>query len=130
MDAQGTYCIKGRSPYSSPHISEGSRGDQVGGRLFLFIGCQDSQARDHQARVHSDQMVLVKARRHQTQGLYSCKLRLKSFKTPKQELENNSRQPESLQKLKHESAYSFSRGLMKGELLLLMMMMMGENQSC
>jgi hypothetical protein len=54
-------------------------------------------------------------------------------------LENNSRQPESLQKLKHESAYSFSGGLMKGELLLMMgellllmmmMMMMGENQSC
>jgi hypothetical protein len=91
--------------------------------------------------VHSDQIVLMMARREArlhkgrpTQGLCSLKTKPTGLQTLKWELENNSRQPRVLTKnrqsdsLKWESTYSFSRGLWRGELLL-MMMVMSENQS-
>ncbi len=76
---EGTPCL-------SPLRSEGSWDDQVGG-LVHVTGGQESQisSRDHQAPVCSDQMVPVTARqeagcisRSRTQGLHSCKLRLKT----------------------------------------------------
>ncbi len=112
------------------------------GRLVLVIGGQESQnkSRDHQVWVHSDQIVLMMARREArvhkgrpTQGLCSLKIKPKGLQTLKWELENNSRQPRDLTKnrqsdsLNWESTYSFSRGLWRGELLL--MMMMSANQS-
>jgi hypothetical protein len=72
------------------------------GRLFLLIGGQGSQTslRDHQAQVHSDQMVCVMARqesgphkRRPTQGL----LYLKQLKF-RRELENNSGRPGNFNK--------------------------------
>jgi hypothetical protein len=84
-DQLGTYwALKGHiaqsqevSPWSSPLRSEGSQDDQGGGGWSFWSEAKSLKAkpREHQARVHSDQMVLVMVR--QEAGCVS--LALKGF---------------------------------------------------
>jgi hypothetical protein len=87
------------------------------GKLALVIRGQKSQtsSRNHQAQVHSDQMVLVMAR--QEAGL--CKRRPNSRDTFSDDAQMRVR----------KQLLAVSWGLLKGALLLMKMMMMGENQS-
>ncbi len=104
--AQGTYCAKlrGVTLIESTQIWWFSRWSGEGGwSLLLEAKSLKTGARDHQAQVHSEQMVHVMARQEgvcisggQTQRLHSFKWNSKGFKTLKWELENNSRQPKNL----------------------------------
>ncbi len=99
LGAPGTYCITPKGDHLDRVHSDQKVLEMIKrGRLVLVFCGQESQtsSRDHQAWVHSGQMILLVARRkagpHKrrlTQGLHS-------LKTLKWELEDNSRQPENL----------------------------------
>ncbi len=135
---QGTYCAnQGESPWSSPFRSDGSWDYQAGESGPCYRRLRASKLTQKTIRLKSTQIRwflwspgsrLVRVNGGRIEGLHS-------LRKLKWELENNTGQPRDLTKNRqnntlNKSWLNLSRWvLMKGELVSMKMMTMGENQS-